>query len=492
MPHGGSEWLESTQCDTVRPLMPDSVPTSFTLVDVPGAVPLLGHLGSFKKQPLEMLSSWWRQYGDALRFRLGPKKLYLFSHPDLAEEVLVKQSDRFVKVYDPQRPSGLALVLGNGLVTSSGEVWKRHRRIIQPIFHRSRIATMADRMAQVGEQRIAAWDHQAGGTIDIAAEMMKLALEVISQTMFSTSMTQHIDRISHALQISIKYAFDSFSNPLFLPRWVPTARNREFHSVMQFMDGLMYGLLAERRHSGAHHGDLLDLLLQARDEETGEGLTDQELRDEALTIFAAGHETTANALAWTWYLLATHPEARQRFHEEVDHVLQGRTPTADDLPHLPYTRAVFDESLRLYPPAPAVQRKAATRTTVCGVSLPEGAFVLVGTYNLHRHPDFWPNPEQFRPERWLDGEKPTSRYAYMPFGAGPRTCVGLHFASIEGALLLALIGSQYDLQLAQDSVEPYLMVTLRPKGGIRMTLQPRRVQATLPAKLAAPHTGESS
>lgn len=457
--------------------MPHPAPC-ITLVDVPGAVPLLGHLSAFRKHPLEMLTTWWRRHGDALRFRLGRKTLYLFSHPDLAEEVLVKQSDRFVKVYDPQRPTGLALVLGNGLVTSSGEVWKRHRRIIQPIFHRSRMAAMADRMAQVGEQRMASWKDREGDTIDIVAEMMQLALEVISQTMFSTSMAQHIDRISHALQVSIKFAFDSFSNPLFLPLWVPTVRNREFHSVMQFLDGLMYGLLAERRRSGAHHDDLLDLLLQARDEETGEGLNDQELRDEALTIFAAGHETTANALAWTWYLLATHPEARTRFHEEVDRVLQGRTPNADDLSQLPYTRALFDESLRLYPPAPAVQRKAATRTTIGGMSLPEGAFVLVGTYNLHRHPAFWSNPEQFWPERWLNDERLTSRYAYMPFGAGPRACVGLHFASVEGPLLLALIGRRYDLHLAQEKVEPHLMVTLRPKGGIRMTIERRRLPVT--------------
>ncbi|HMS82940.1 MAG TPA: cytochrome P450 [Nitrospira sp.] len=454
--------------------MPDS-PHSFGLVDVPGAVPLLGHLRAFRQHPLKSLSAWWRQHGDALRFRLGPKTFYLFSHPDLAEEILVKQSDRFVKVYNPQKPHGLALVLGNGLVTSSGELWKRHRRIIQPIFHRSRMAAMADRMAQVGEQRLAMWKDREGDTIDIAAEMMQLALEVISQTMFTTSMAQHTDRISHALQVSIKYAFDSFSNPLSLPLWVPTARNREFRSVMQFMDGLMYGLLAERRQSGAHHDDLLDLLLHARDEETGEGLSDQELRDETLTIFAAGHETTANALAWTWYLLATHHEAKARFHEEVDRVLQGRTPTAEDLEHLPYTRAIFEESLRLYPPVPAVHRKAATNTIVGGLSLPEGVFVLVGTYNLHRHQDFWTDPDHFRPERWLDGERPRSRYAYMPFGAGPRTCVGLHFASVEGPLLLALIGERYDPQLAQDHVEPYLMVTLRPKGGIKMRLQPRRV-----------------
>ena len=456
--------------------MSDSHP-SFTLVDVPGAVPLLGHLGAFRKHPLESLSSWWRQYGDALRFQLGTRTLYLFSHPDLAEEILIKQSDRFVKVYDPQRPTGLALVLGNGLVTSSGDVWKRHRRIIQPIFHRSRMAVMADRMAQVGEQRIAAWNNHAGGTLDIAAEMMLLALEVISQTMFSTSMTQHIDRISHALRVSIKYAFDSFSNPLMLPLWIPTPRNREFHAVMEFMDGLMYGLMAERRRTDASHGDLLDLLLQARDEETGEGLSDQELRDEALTIFAAGHETTANALAWTWYLLSTHPEAKARFHEEVDQVLQGRLPRADDLQHLPYTKAIFEESLRLYPPAPAVQRKAAAHSTVGGIPLPEGAFVLVGTSNLHRHPDFWPNPEQFLPERWLGEERPLSRYAYMPFGAGPRACVGIHFASVEGPLLLALIGRRYDLLLAQERVEPELMVTLRPKGGLRMMLQPRQVPA---------------
>jgi cytochrome P450 len=272
---------------------------SFTLTDVPGGTTLLGHLRPFKSQPLEMMSAWWRRDGDALRFRLGPKTLYLFSHPDLAEEVLVQQSDRFVKVYGDRRPVGLALVLGNGLVTSSGEVWKRHRRIIQPVFQRSRMAAMAGQMVQVGEQRLASWAANVGRPVDMAAEMTQLALEVISQTMFHTTVAQHIDEINHARHVSQKYAFDSFYNPLRLPKWVPTPRNREFRSVMQFMDGLIYGLLAERRRKGAQDGDLLDLLLQARDEETGVGLSDQELRDETLTIFAAGHETTGNALAWT-------------------------------------------------------------------------------------------------------------------------------------------------------------------------------------------------
>ena len=312
--------------------------------------------------------------------------------------------------------------------------------------------------------------------------MRQLTLEVISHTMFSTSMAQHIDRIIHALQVSSQYAVESDSNPLFLPLWMPTSRNLEFRAAMRSMDELIYGLLARRRQSGELHGDFLDVLLHARDDETGEGLTDQELRDEILTFFAAGHSTTANALSWAWYLLATHPDARTRFHEEVDRVLQGRMPSAEDLEHLPYTRAVFDESLRLYPTAPLIQRKVTTPTTVRGVSLPQGARVVINLYNLHRHPDFWPHPEQFLPERWLGSDRPGSRSAYRPFGAGPRACVGLHFASVEGLLLLALIARRYDLQLAQASVEPQFMVTLRPKGGLRMTLQRRITPAVFAAR----------
>lgn len=465
------------ECGTVRPVMSDSRP-SFTLVDVPGGLPLFGHAGVFKNNPLQTMAEWWRRHGDALRFRLGPKTLHLFSHPDLAEEILVRQADRFVKVYDPRRPVGLALVLGNGLVTSSGEVWKRHRRIIQPIFHRARLTAMADRMVQIGEQRIAGWSKRTEQPIDIAADMMALTLEVISHIMFTTSVAHHLDRISHALRVSLRYAFDSFHNPLHPPAWLPTGRNREFRRVMAFMDDLIYGLIAERRGSGQRHDDLLDRLLEARDDETGAGLTDQELRDEALTIFAAGHETTANALAWTWYLLATHPDVKARFHEELDRVLGEKKPTADDLPNLPYTRALFDESLRLFPPAPAIQRKAAADTRVGGLTLPAGSVVLIGTYNLHRHPDFWCEPDRFAPDRWFTGNQPLARYAYLPFGAGPRACIGMHFALFEGPLLLALIGQRYDLRLAQERVEPQLMVTLRPKDGLLMTCHPRRPLTT--------------
>ncbi len=461
-------------------LMPDPMP-SFTLVDVPGAVPLLGHLREYKTRPVDQLWTWWRQHGDALRFRLGLKTRYLFSHPHLAEAVL-KDPDQFVKVYDPRRPSGLALVLGNGLITASGDVWRRHRRIIQPIFHRPRIATMVDQMAQVGEQWMAGWPAEEGPSVDIAAEMRQLTLGVISHTMFSTSMGHHINRMIHALQVSSQYAIDSDNIPFFLPRWIPTPGTRAFRSAMRSMDELIAVLLASRRQSGEQHDDLLHALLHARDEETRDGLTDQELRDEILTFYAAGHSTTANALSWTWYLLATHADAKARFHEEVDRVLEGRTPSAEDLEHLPYTRAVFEESLRLYPTVPLVQRTVATPTTVGGVFLPQGARVLISLYNLHRHPDFWPHPEQFLPERWLGSDRSHSHYTYRPFGAGPRACVGSHFASVEGLLLLALIGRRYDLRLAQDRVELQFMVTLRPKGGLRMTRQPRITPAVSAAK----------
>ena len=314
-------------------LMPDPTP-SFTLVDVPGAVPLLGHLRAYKTRPLDQLWTWWRQHGDALRFRLGLTTRYQFSHPDLAEDVLVAPADRFSKVYDPRRPSGLALVLGNGLITASGDVWRRHRRIIQPIFHRARIATMVDQMAKVGEQWMAGWPAEEGPSVDIAAEMRQLTLDVISHTMFSTSMAQHIDQIIHALQVSSQYAIDSDRNPLFLPLWMPTSRNRAFRAAMRSMDELISGLLARRRLSSERPGDLLDVLLHAQDDETGEGLTDQELRDETLTIFISGHETTATALSWTWYLLAMHPEAKARFHEELDRVLHGRIPSFEDLDRL--------------------------------------------------------------------------------------------------------------------------------------------------------------
>jgi cytochrome P450 len=453
---------------------PESAPTD--LRDPPKGRFLFGHLMEFRSNPLETMAVWQRQYGDLVRFKLGPRAFYLLSHPGLAEEVLIHKPDVFDNVYQPNNPAGLALMLGNGLLTSTGEVWRKHRLIIQPIFHRGRMALMAQKMIAVTERLLDRWKQRdLDHPLDISSEMTQITLEIITQTMFSTSVLKEIDKLRSALEVLRSYAFNSMHYPLRMPQWVPTPANREYHRAKAFVDQLMYGLIAERKVSCERHDDLLDMLLHARDEGTGEGLSDEQLRDEMITIFSAGHETTANALSWTWYLLAKHPEVRVRLQDELTRVLNGRSPTVDDLPRLPYIQAVFEETLRLYPPAPAVQRRVTAATMLGSRELPGGSIVLVSIGNIHRHPDFWEEPERFNPDRFLQDEtKSRHRLAYMPFGAGSRTCVANHFALVEGTLLLALIARQYDLKLASGyQVEPELTVTLRPRHGLLMTLHKR-------------------
>jgi cytochrome P450 len=443
--------------------------------DAPKGRFLIGHFLEFSRRPLETMTTWQRRYGDLVRFRLGPRTFYLISHPDLAEEVLHRKSDTFVKVYDPRKPTGIALLLGNGLLTSTGETWRKHRRMIQPIFHRSHMVRMSQTMVDVGQRMLKRWEEQDRSLpVDMTVEMTQITLEIITQTMFSTSVLKDFHTFGPALRSLLRYVFKAFHRPFRLPTWVPTAANREFRRTKARLDQLVYGLIAERRRSGRRYGDLLDLLLQAVDEETGNRLTDEQIRDETVTIFSAGHDTTANALSWAWYLLATHPEVRSRLHKELTDVLDGRTPTADDLPKLPYTKAVFEETLRLYPPAAAMQRRAAVDSMLHGHRVPAGAVVVIGLYNLHRHRDFWEEPDRFVPERFTDGGSIRHRCAYLPFGGGPRSCVGNSFAMVEGPLLLALIAQRYDLRLVPSHpVESELAVTLRPRFGLPMTRHPR-------------------
>lgn len=256
---------------------------------------------------------------------------------------------------------------------------------------------------------------------------------------------------------------------------MPTPANRVFREAKASVDGLIYGLISDRRQSAVRCNDLLDHLLHAVDQDTGIELSDKQLRDELLTIAAAGHETTANALSWTWYLLATHPDVRERLHRELCEALGDRTPDLEFLSRLPYTRAVFEEALRLYPPAPALQRKAFRDTTLGGHPIKAGSLIIISLWNIHRHPDAWAEPDAFLPERFIEGaaaERP--RLAYMPFGAGHRTCIGNHFAMIEGPLLLALIAQRYELDLFPDqTVEPEVAVTVRPKNGLKMMVHRR-------------------
>lgn len=442
----------------------------------PRGLPLVGSLLDFRGDAFRTMLDWHRRYGDVTGYRLGPWRFHMLSHPALAEEVLIERQDRFIKMYEAAKPVGISLVLGQGLVTSRGELWKRQRRLMQPMFHRSRVAGFGGEIAAAARAVGERWERLGPGeTVDLAHEMMRATLEVITRTMFSTSVLDRLDELSPALMTVLRYSAECMRNPLMPPLWLPTPGNRAFKRAMAYLNALIYGLIRERRDSGVRHDDLLDKLLYTQDPETGLAMDERQVRDETLTIFIAGHETTAAALSWAWILLARHPDARERLHAELDAVLGGREPGVDDLPRLAYARAVFEEALRLYPPALGLLRKATEDTELFGCRVPGNSLVFINIANIHRHAGFWDEPDTFRPERFLEGQPaPAHRLAYMPFGAGPRVCLGNHYALAEGVLLLAALARHYRLDLPPDQmVEPEITITLRPRTGLRMAVSRR-------------------
>ncbi len=453
-------------------------PSPETLADLPeppgGAV--LGHLVEVKRDFLGAMARWREQHGDLVGFRLGLRRFVVASHPELAEEILIGQKARFVKMYDQPKPRGLSMILGKGLVTSSGALWQRQRRTIQPMFHHSRIAGMSPVITAATQTLLDEWAQgETAQTLDIAEQMMRLTLEIITQTMFSTSVQEGIPTFAPALNTALTYSQNNTFNPLAIPLWIPTPANREFTKALRILNDLMQHIIGQRKREGKRKEDLLDVLLHARDEQSGETMSEQQIVDECLTIFTAGHETTANALAWSWYLISTHPQVAQRLQEEVDGVLQGRIPGFDDLPELPYTRAIMEEAMRLYPPAVAVIRKVKKDTPLQGYRIPKDAVVVINVRNIHRHPALWQRPDEFDPTRFLPERRGAiPRLAFMPFGAGPRVCIGNHLALTEGQLILAQIAQRFDPQLVPGHrVEERLAVTLRPRDGLPMILNRR-------------------
>ncbi|SEK84469.1 cytochrome P450 [Nitrosovibrio tenuis] len=440
------------------------MPHNKTIPQVKGDY-LLGNLSQMIANPFQALCDWQRDYGDLVSFRLATRQFYLFSHPKLIEQALIKQGDVFIKNYHPKKPIGLALVLGQGLVTSQGDVWQRQRRLMQPVFQRSNITALLPQIAIAGSNMLDRWRKLGDGAeINLAEEMTRLTLEVITQTMFSTSVLDRIEHIAPSLETLLKYASKTLLNPLTLPLYVPTPANQKFKQALGIIDDVTYGIIDQRRTASSAQNDLLDMLLKAHDN-TGEKMTDRQIRDEVITIFSAGHETTANLLSWTLYLLARHPDVLAKLHQELDGLLQGRIPNAEDLQQFVYTRAVLNESMRFRPPAGILLRKVKKDTEVDGYFLKAGRLVIFSIFNLHHHPDFWRRPEQFDPERFLIPEN--RRFSFMPFGTGERICIGSHFALLESQLLLSMIVQHCDLQLLDtDEVEIEMAVTLRPKGGI--------------------------
>jgi cytochrome P450 len=414
-----------------------------------------------------------RRFGEVAYLKIGPRRGYLLTNPADVRHVLQDNAANYRKspLYDKLR-----LSLGNGLLTSEGAFWLRQRRIAQPAFHRQRIAALAGDMTTAVGEIADEWAAIAstGQPVDVGDEMMRLTRTVVLRTLLGADLGPFASRIDAAWAVMNEHIGDSFWSLGLTDGW-PTPRNRRFQAARAVLRGAVEYAIRTRRErpSGGH--DLLSMLLAARDEDTGEAMTDEQLRVEITTFLLAGQETTSLALTWTFYLLSQHPAARERLEAELDAVLGGRAPGYDDLPNLPFTRRVIDEAMRLYPPAWGFSRQALGDDDLGGYRLPRGWLAFLMPYVLHRQPALWPDPERFDPDRFTperSAERP--KFAYLPFGAGPRQCIGNHFALLEAHLSVATLAQTYRLHLVPGHpVEPWPLITLRPRYGMPMTIERR-------------------
>ena len=439
----------------------------------PKGLPVVGAAPQVFKDPLGFFENIFQRYGDTTYFRIGGNEFYILGHPDHVQYVLQKNHRNYQKGpnYEKLKP-----LLGEGLVTSDGDHWLRQRRLIQPAFHRKRLAELVSVMTGATDEMLNRWQRfaQDGLPLDIADQFMHVTLDVVSRALFSTDTSGFAENISQNLPIILERTNERFFEVLDLSR-LPTPRNRRYLKALQELEKVVYGVIKKRRHSREMYDDLLTMLLEATDEETGEKMTDQQLRDEVMTLYLAGHETTSNALSWCYYLLAQHSQVVQKLRTEVDQILQGRTPTYEDLPNLKYTRMVIDETLRVYPSVWSIARTPIVVDEIDGYEIKPGVNVVLVPYITHRHPAFWNDPEKFDPERFSPGRSANWHpFAYFPFGGGPRLCIGNSFALMESTLILAMITQRFHLELVADQmVESQPVVTLRPRYGIQMMLHQR-------------------
>jgi cytochrome P450 len=397
--------------------------------------------------------------------------IYLLADPGLIEYVLVENNRNFTKTRILKRNRRL---LGEGLLTSEGEFWRRQRRLAQPAFHRKRVAAYGEVMAAFAERSLGAW--RDGQTIDVHEEMMHLTLEIVAKCLFDADVGARTTDVGKAMKVALE-DFSSQRRLLRIPKGIPTPHNIRFEMAARRLDGVAGAIIENRRKSEEDRGDLLSMLMLAEDD-SGERMTDKQLRDEVMTLFLAGHETTANALSWTFWLLSLNPEVEHELAEELARVLGGRPPTTSDLPALPYVECVLKESMRLYPPAWVVGREAIAECEVGGYRMAAGTTALMSQWIVHRDHRYHEDPERFDPDRWTaQYEKALPRFAYFPFGGGPRQCIGASFAMTEACLILAAVAKRFKMELAPGQrVEPYASITLRPEKGIRMTLVERSHQ----------------
>lgn len=444
-----------------------------SLPDPPGP-----HAGRWHADPgpyiadrLGYLTRLVQTYGEVCRFRMGLWDIYLLTHPDHVRQVLVNDHTKVTKSKVIKASQAL---LGKGLLTSEGAFHRRQRRLMAPAFHRQRIAGYAETMVRHAAALAQNW--QDGQTVDMHAEMNRVTLAIIGETMFGARTEAAARVVSRALEINFGMLNRLTSPWHFLAGLLHVRENVRFFRARRQLNRIVYGFIAQRHRETEQRDDVLQMLLEARDTEgDGGGMSDRQIRDEVLIIFLAGHETTANALAWTWYLLARHPEVEARLHAELDRVLAGRPPTLDDVAALTYTRCVIEESIRLYPPAYVIDRATQSDMAIGGFRIRRGTTIFLSPYLTHRDARWYPNPEQFDPDRWsAEAKAARPKYAYFPFGAGPRVCIGEQFAWTEAILVLASLAQHWQGHLQTDApVVPQPLIVLRPASGIPMRLELR-------------------
>ena len=446
--------------------MPDKIPPG------PKGKPIAGNLLEFRRNPTGFLLNAALEYGDVVYLKFGPQQIFLINNPDYIRDVLVTNNRNFIKSRGLQMARRF---LGEGLLTSEGDLHRRQRRLAQPAFHKQRINSYAGVMAEYAARARDRWGD--GETLDIHQEMMRLTLGIVGKTLFGADVESEAQEIGEALNAIMKL-FDRITIPFpQLMNSLPLPSNYRFLKAHRRLDRTIYRIIGEHRAAGIDRGDLLSMLLLAQDEEgDGGSMTDVQLRDEAMTIFLAGHETTANAMTWTWYLLSQNPEIEKKLHSEIAEVLDGRLPAADDVPQLRYTEMIFAESMRMYPPAWAMGRQVLSDYEVGGYVAPAGSIILMSPWVMHHNPRYYPDPLRFDPERWTpQNREARPKFCYFPFGGGPRVCIGEGFAWMEGILLIAAIAQRWKMRLETGHrVEMRPLITLRPKYGMRMTVTSRQ------------------
>jgi cytochrome P450 len=439
----------------------------------PRGYPILGVLPQLRSDPIGTFLDASDRYGDIVHLKAGPYHGFLLSDPADIKHVLQDNARNYHKspLYARLKDS-----LGNGLLTSEDAVWLRQRRLAQPAFHRLRLITMADAMVSCTEQMLERWEHKAssGETIDLVAEMMALTQAIIVRTMFSTDLGATADIVNRTWPIINRRIGETFWATK-LETTLPLPANVRFRHALRELETVVYRIIADRRQTRRDEADLLSMFLSARDDETGAGMTDRQLRDEVMTMLLAGHETTSLALSWTYYLLSRHPEIERSITDEVDRVIGDGRPEFAHVDQLTCTRRVLEESLRLYPPAWGFSRLALGDDEIRGYRVTKGSIVFVIPYVVHRRPNLWPDPDRFDPERFApEHESARPRFAYIPFGGGPRGCIGNQFALLEAQLIVAAIAQRYRIELAPgQNIQPEPLITLRPTPGIRATLTKR-------------------